>query len=414
MMKDIENKASYEDSYRGIGYTYDRKYETIMGKAKDHLPISDEERTYVNDRYNRMGLVPDLGMPSSDSVTSTTQSAIAPGILLVTNEHLDPATVNRNTKDTLNALDAIFDKKKIDERQELAKLFAKNANEAIHKISESKGWEDGSKEKIALHTLVSGITAQLGGQPFADGAIAGGVNEAAVGKLMDAIGKDNPDMVQIASAVLGYATNKLAGKDGEAGAAVAQWGTKWNRNLESYLEKYMLDDPVYFSDEGNREQFRSQFYEIIKGSVETTLSSGIANGIIHMPAKGKANIYTQRIGIGPYTEGMGVIIAPDAEQSGQYRVYVGFEDSIGAGWGNGSSIGQISLLSPATTNNALDNTLAGWSYSIGGGAGGFASISNFFNENPTATMEIEVSAGVSLSYSEYEHIMNIDERGNRI
>ncbi len=81
-MKDIENKAVYEDSYRGIGYTYDRKYETIMGKAKDHQPISDEERTYVNDRYNRMGLVPDLGMPSSDSVTSTTKSAIAPGKLV--------------------------------------------------------------------------------------------------------------------------------------------------------------------------------------------------------------------------------------------------------------------------------------------------------------------------------------------
>ena len=177
-MKDIENKVSYEDSYRGIGYTYDRKYETIMGKAKNHLPISDEDRTYVNDRYNRMGLVPDLGMPSSDSVTSTTKSAIAPGMLLVTNEHLDPATVNRNTKDTLNALDAIFDKKKIDERQELAKLFAKNANEAIHQISKSKGWENGSKEKIALHTLVSGITAQLGGQSFTDRAIAGGIKIA--------------------------------------------------------------------------------------------------------------------------------------------------------------------------------------------------------------------------------------------
>ena len=232
MMKDIENKASYEDSYRGIGYTYDRKYETIMGKAKDHLPISDEERTYVNDRYNRMGLVPDLGMPSSDSVTSTTKSAIAPGKLTVTKEPVNRNTVNRNTKNALNELGKIFDKKKLEERQELAKLFAKNANEAIHKMSESKGWEDGSKEKIALHTLVSGITAQLGGQPFADGAIAGGINEAVVGKLMDTIGKDNPDMVQIASAVLGYATNKLAGKDGETGGAVAQWGTKWNENIQ--------------------------------------------------------------------------------------------------------------------------------------------------------------------------------------
>lgn len=53
---------------------------------------------------------------------------------------------------------------------------------------------------------------------------------------MDAIGKDNPDMVQIASAILGYATNKLAGKDGEAGAAVARWGTKWNSIRDYYYQ----------------------------------------------------------------------------------------------------------------------------------------------------------------------------------
>lgn len=50
---------------------------------------------------------------------------------------------------------------------------------------------------------------------------------------MEVIGRDNPDMVQMASAVLGYATNKLAGKDEAAGAAVAQWGTKWNSALEN-------------------------------------------------------------------------------------------------------------------------------------------------------------------------------------
>ncbi|WP_289087564.1 hypothetical protein [uncultured Veillonella sp.] len=287
-MKDIENKASYEDSYRGIGYTYDRKYETIMGKAKDHLPISDEERTYVNDRYNRIGLVPDLGMPSSDSVTSTTQSAIAPGILLVTNEHLDPATVKRNTKDTLNALDTIFDKKKLEERQELTKLFAKNANEAIHQISESKGWEDGSKEKIALHTLVSGITAQLGGQSFADGSIAGGINEAVVGKLMDAIGKDNPDMVQIASAVLGYATNKLAGKDGEAGAAVAQWGTKWNHIDENKdYDVYLIYDAAPQAGHVARAYVSDDETTIVEYDSEDYASSDIiSNGVFGSPVQG--------------------------------------------------------------------------------------------------------------------------------
>ncbi len=32
----------------------------------------------------------------------------------------------------------------------------------------------------------------------------------------------------MASAALGYATNKLAGEDALAGVALEQWGTKWN------------------------------------------------------------------------------------------------------------------------------------------------------------------------------------------
>ena len=225
-MKAIENKASYEDSYRGIGYTYDRGFNVAEENAKRRGYATAEEN--LDNNYNKVGLVPDLGMSSKDSASSMTKSAIAPGKLTVTKEPVDLNTINRDTKNSLNELGKIFDKKKLEERQELAKLFAKNADEAIHKISESKGWENGSKEKIALHTLVGGITAELGGHAFIDGGLAAGVNEAAVAKLMNAIGKDKPDMVQIASAVLGYATNKLAGKDGQAGAAVAQWGTKWN------------------------------------------------------------------------------------------------------------------------------------------------------------------------------------------
>lgn len=243
-MKDIENKASYEDSYRGIGYTYDRGFNVAEENAKRRGYATAEEKETLDNNYNKVGLVPDLGMSSKESASSMTKSAIAPGKLTVTKEPVNLNIVNRDTKNSLNELGKIFDKKKLEERQELAKLFAKNADEAIHQISESKGWQDGSKEKIALHTLVGGITAELGGHAFIDGGLAGGVNEAAVAKLMNAIGKDNPDMVQIASAVLGYATNKLAGKDGEAGSAVAQWGTKWNYEGKTEYLGVALDQNV--------------------------------------------------------------------------------------------------------------------------------------------------------------------------
>ena len=243
-MKDIENKASYEDAYSGIGFTYDKTFKDIEKTVTDRGYATPDEKEYLDKNYNKVGLVPDLGMSSNDSASSMTKSAIAPGKLTVTKEPVNLNTINRDTKNSLNELGKIFDKKKLEERQELAKLFAKNADEAIHKISESKGWKDGSKEKIALHTLVGGITAELGGHAFIDGGLAGGVNEAAVAKLMNAIGKDKPDMVQIASAVLGYATNKLAGKDGQAGAAVAQWGTKWNYEGKTEYLGVALDQNV--------------------------------------------------------------------------------------------------------------------------------------------------------------------------
>ena len=75
------------------------------------------------------------------------------------------------------------------------------------------------------------------------GALAGGVNEAVVSKLMKTLGPNNPDLVQMASAALGYATNKLAGED-----ALAQWGTKWNnthkrvyKDGKKHMGKEILD-----------------------------------------------------------------------------------------------------------------------------------------------------------------------------
>ncbi len=70
-----------------------------------------------------------------------------------------------------------MDKKKTEEKQELAKLFAKNVNEAIHILSEKQRWNDGSPEKIALHSFFAGIEGELSGNGFMSGALAGGVNE---------------------------------------------------------------------------------------------------------------------------------------------------------------------------------------------------------------------------------------------
>ena len=52
---------------------------------------------------------------------------------------------------------------KIEERQELARLFAKNTFEEVHRLSDKYDWKDGSAQKVALHAAIGEIAVQLAG-----------------------------------------------------------------------------------------------------------------------------------------------------------------------------------------------------------------------------------------------------------
>lgn len=75
--------------------------------------------------WNTLGKLPNLLPDSSKSASSTTTSAISNGTIEVRDANFNMQTLSRDTKDSLNKLDEIFDKKKIKEHQELSKLFAK-------------------------------------------------------------------------------------------------------------------------------------------------------------------------------------------------------------------------------------------------------------------------------------------------
>ena len=119
-MKDIQNEAEYTYSNNGIGYNY-------YGSKKKLEEMKTNDKKGYDKIYNNIGLVPNLGVGSKGKANSTTQSAISDGILTVDGKEIDTKTINTNTENTLHQLDKIFDKKKIEERQELARLFAKNA-----------------------------------------------------------------------------------------------------------------------------------------------------------------------------------------------------------------------------------------------------------------------------------------------
>ena len=258
-IKDIQNEAEYTYSNNGIGYNY-------YGSKKKLEEMKTNDKKGYDKIYNSIGLVPNLGVGSKGKASSTTQSAISDGILTVDGKEIDTKTINTNTENTLHQLDKIFDKKKIEERQELARLFAKNAFEEVHRLSDKYDWKDGSAQKVALHAAIGEIAAQLAGNPNGSGAMAAGINELAIKKIIDKVGKNHPDQAQILSAALGGTVNKLLNKPLSSGTAVSSYGTKWNYEgirvpREYPIAAYLNADGTYqyvdeYGDKINREDIK--------------------------------------------------------------------------------------------------------------------------------------------------------------
>ena len=192
--------------------------------------------------WNTLGTLPNLLPDSSKSTSTTTKSAISNGTIEVRDAGFNMQTLSRDTKDSLNKLDEIFDKKKIEERQELSKLFAKEAFEQLH------NWNPISKEgkaaKAIAHGVVAEVSARMAGNKPGSGFYAGATNEALIGEIQK-IAKEKPDVAQTLSALLGAAVNGSLGYSPVTGAAEAQYGTKWNQYLTTnpdtiYLAKKYL------------------------------------------------------------------------------------------------------------------------------------------------------------------------------
>ena len=242
-MRDIKNEAEYTYSNNGIGYNY-------YGSKKKLEEMKTNDKKGYDKIYNNIGLVPNLGVGSKGKASSTTQSAISDGILTVDGKEIDTKTINTNTENTLHQLDKIFDKKKIEERQELARLFAKNAFEEVHRLSDKYHWKEGSAQKVALHAAIGEITAQLAGNPNGSGAVASGINQLAIKKIIDKVGREHPDQVQMLSTVLGGTLNSIIGKSYNVGATMASYGSKWNDLGEAHEGRRPVDVIVAVDSSG--------------------------------------------------------------------------------------------------------------------------------------------------------------------
>ena len=228
--ENIDNKAEYKASGKGISYS------TGAG-----IPL------------NALGLLSNIGPTVKDKAGTTTKSAISKGTITNTdkeNQKQDIEKLNRNTEDSLNKLKEIFDKTKVEEKQELIHLMNIVGNQIIHEAADHYGWKEGSTEKLLLHGAIGALTGTMSGGNALSGAVSGSVNEFALAYMEKTKGRNwmdtHPDTVQAISTALGAVAGSLAG-DRNTGAYTAQMGTKWNYyekypNMKEKIERYLSSD----------------------------------------------------------------------------------------------------------------------------------------------------------------------------
>ena len=226
-MKDIQNEAEYTYSNNGIGYNY-------HGSKKKLEEMKTNDKKGYDKIYNSIGLVPNLGVGSKGKASSTTQSAISDGILTVDGKEIDTKTINTNTENTLHQLDKIFDKKKIEERQELARLFSKNAFEQLHNWQPTT--KDGKVAKSIAHGVIGELAARIAGNAPGSGFKATMTNEMLIEKIKQ-IADNDPALAQWVSAAVGGVVNKASGGNINTGSAIASHATKWN-SFASFYTKF--------------------------------------------------------------------------------------------------------------------------------------------------------------------------------
>ena len=249
--ENIDNKAEYKTGGHGISYN------GKIGRGDKNDPLDSQ----TNNRYrkdtitgqrngmnkitptiygskiplNERGLL-NTPIPSvKGKAGTTTRSAISKGTITITdkeNQKQDIEKLNRNTEDSLNKLKEIFDKKKVEEKQELIHMMNIVGNQIIHEAADHYGWKEGSTEKLLLHGAIGALIGSMSGGNALSGAVSGSVNEFALAYMEKTKGRNwmdtHPDTVQAISTALGAVAGSLTG-DRNTGAYTAQMGTRWNR-----------------------------------------------------------------------------------------------------------------------------------------------------------------------------------------
>ena len=212
--EDIQNKAEYEAGSIGVN----------VDTSKDA-------------EHKDAGVTPNIGVGAKDDAESTTKATVSEGEIEIRdkeNQKQDLAGLNRDTKNSLNKLGEIFDKTKVQEKQEFAGMFQEIAHNYIGDLTGKISKE----EKAFLNSFVDGLIAQWNSGDF----LAGASGTALLESMQSAISEiDDPALKQIAAGALGAIAGEIVSGNAQAGASGAISTERDNHLPHEEQEKFVKD-----------------------------------------------------------------------------------------------------------------------------------------------------------------------------
>ena len=212
--EDIKNKAEYEAGSTGINV--------------DTSPGAE---------HKDAGVTPNIGVGAKDDAESTTKATVSEGEIEIRdkeNQKQDLVGLNRDTKNSLNKLGEIFDKTKVQEKQEFAGMFQAIAHNYIGDLTGKISKE----EKAFLNSFVDGIIAQWTSGDF----LAGASGTALLESMQSAISEiEDPALKQIAAGALGAIAGEIVSGNAQTGAYGAISTERDNHLPHEEQEKFVQD-----------------------------------------------------------------------------------------------------------------------------------------------------------------------------
>ena len=302
----IDSKAPAEKNKLTTGTL---TWENIDNKAEYKAKASGiTVSTHAISKLNPLGLGYVPTVPVKGKAGSTTYAAIADSIITTTKEKTDKE-IRHNTENALNKLSEIFDKKKIEEKQEYVNILSQVGYRLIGDIAghkenelnkkaekarkennsilaekyerEAKKWSESGTNRIAMHGIMGALVSKEAGAGITKGLTGAGLNallQKELGKIKD------KEVHKMASAAIGY----LAG--GKTGAAIAWQATTFNYlTHEQKKQKEALIAQAL--EEGDEEQANTirQYYDELDNKQDIIISN------LELPEQDEYDSYTEKM-----------------------------------------------------------------------------------------------------------------------